>query len=60
LGTFIIEDSSVMPWGYEPIFMNGQVVGHTTSGTFGHSVGSGVCMGYISHPDVQQKGFIGK
>lgn len=60
LATFIIEDAEAMPWGDEPIHMNGQIVGGASSATFGHSVGSGVCLGYITHPDVQTKGFLSK
>ena len=42
LATFIIEDSEVMPWGDEPILMNGEIVGYTSCGTFGHRKGHSV------------------
>jgi glycine cleavage system aminomethyltransferase T len=60
LGTFIFEDKEIMPWGDEPIFMNGEVIGYTSSATFAHSVDSGLCLGYVNHSNVQTKGFIGK
>lgn len=31
----------------EPIYRNGQIVGRTTSGMYGHSIGGNVAMGYV-------------
>jgi dimethylglycine dehydrogenase len=33
--------------GYEPILRNGDVVGHVTSGGFGHCVGTSIALGYV-------------
>ena len=34
----------------EPILRDGQLVGHTTSGMFGHTVGAPLAMGYVAAP----------
>lgn len=34
----------------EPILRNGEVVGHTTSGGYGHSLGSAIGLGYVPCP----------
>lgn len=33
--------------GYETILQNGKVIGHVTSGGYGHFVGSSIAMGYV-------------
>ena len=38
-----------MLWGSELIYRDGQAVGYTTSGSYGHSVGGAIGMGYINH-----------
>jgi 4-methylaminobutanoate oxidase (formaldehyde-forming) len=38
-----------MLWGSEPIYRNGQPVGYTTSGSYGHTVGAAVAMGYVNN-----------
>jgi 4-methylaminobutanoate oxidase (formaldehyde-forming) len=35
----------------EPIWRDGQMVGHTTSGMYGHTVGAPLGMGYVSNDD---------
>lgn len=48
LGSFVIEDPEVMLWGGEPIVSGaGEVLGYTTSATFGPTLGAAVAMGYI-------------
>jgi 4-methylaminobutanoate oxidase (formaldehyde-forming) len=51
LVTFVLQDSAPMLWGSEPIYRNGQAVGYTTSGSFGHTLGAAVGMGYVRWPD---------
>ncbi|WP_212241621.1 FAD-dependent oxidoreductase [Bradyrhizobium manausense] len=34
----------------EPIYRNGQIVGRTTSGAYGYTVGASVCLGYVNVP----------
>jgi glycine cleavage system aminomethyltransferase T len=46
---FVLEDPSPMLWGSEPIYRNGQPVGYTTSGSYGHTVGGAVAMGYVNN-----------
>lgn len=40
-------DDSVLPWGYENIYRNGQMVGYVTSAAFGYTVGKPICIGYV-------------
>ena len=42
-----VADSEAFPHGGEPIWWNNTLVGRTTSGTFGHTVGCVVMIGYI-------------
>ncbi len=51
LAIFVLEDSAPVLWGSEPIYRNGKPVGYTTSGSYGHTLGAAVGMGYVSHPD---------
>jgi sarcosine dehydrogenase len=46
---FVLEDPGPMLWGSEPIYRNGQPVGYTTSGSYGHTVGAAVAMGYVNN-----------
>lgn len=39
----------------EPVFRNGELVGMTTSGSFGYSLGRSVGMGYINMPEAADK-----
>ncbi|WP_225340143.1 glycine cleavage T C-terminal barrel domain-containing protein [Agrobacterium tomkonis] len=46
--------ASPQPIGWfrsQPIYRNGEIVGRTTLGVFGHSVGTSVSMDYIDTPD---------
>jgi len=47
------KDSEAHAHGGEPIWLNDKLAGHTTSGTFGHSVGCTVMMGYINCLDTK-------
>ena len=35
----------------EPIYLDGKIVGGTTSGNYGHRIGASLGMGYVSHPE---------
>ncbi|HIO10572.1 MAG TPA: aminomethyl transferase family protein, partial [Deltaproteobacteria bacterium] len=48
LAMLTVTDSEAFPHGGEPIWWNNKLVGRTTSGTFGHTLGCAVMMGYIS------------
>jgi glycine cleavage system T protein len=47
LVNFKLQVSEPLPYHNEPIWRNGQLVGRTTSGMFGHTVGQPLAMGYI-------------
>jgi len=47
---FVLENPAPMLWGSEPIYRDGQPVGYTTSGSYGHSVGAAIAMGYVNQP----------
>jgi 4-methylaminobutanoate oxidase (formaldehyde-forming) len=47
LVTLVLADSEPVLWGSEPIYRNGQVAGYTTSGSYGHTLGASVAIGYI-------------
>lgn len=49
LGIFLLEDPEPVLWGSEPIYRDGHPVGYTTSGSYGHTVGGGIGMGYVNH-----------
>jgi len=49
--TFVLEDPEPVLWGSEPIYRDGKPVGYTTSGSYGHSVGGGIAMGYVNHAE---------
>jgi 4-methylaminobutanoate oxidase (formaldehyde-forming) len=54
LFVFTLNNPDEMLWGSEPIYMNGQPVGYTTSGSYGHSLEAAVAMGYIN-ADIEWK-----
>jgi 4-methylaminobutanoate oxidase (formaldehyde-forming) len=51
LVAFVLQDPNPMLWGSEPIYRNGEAVGYTTSGSYGHALGAAVGMGYVKCPD---------
>lgn len=44
---FLLEDSEAILYSHEPIFCNGELVGHLTSGNYGHFLGGSVGLGYV-------------
>jgi 4-methylaminobutanoate oxidase (formaldehyde-forming) len=58
LVAFALEDPEPMLYHEEPIFRDGVMVGSTTSGMFGHTIGSAVALGYISHEGGVGKDFV--
>lgn len=48
LTIFVIDDPEPILWGSEPIFRDGKPVGYTTSGSYGHTVGGAIGMGYVN------------
>jgi len=51
LVAFVLQDPAPMLWGSEPIYRNGEAVGYTTSGSYGHALGAAVGLGYVKCPD---------
>jgi 4-methylaminobutanoate oxidase (formaldehyde-forming) len=52
LVTFVLQDPVPVLWGSEPILRDGKAVGYTTSGSYGHTLGAGIGMGYVKSPEV--------
>ncbi len=48
--SFKLMDPEPLIYGHEPILCNGEIVGHTTSGAYGHFVGAAVGLGYVDRP----------
>ena len=46
-----LEDPEPLLYHDEPIRLEGRIVGRTTSGRYGHSVGAAVALGWVEHPD---------
>jgi heterotetrameric sarcosine oxidase gamma subunit len=47
LVTFVLQDPEPVLWGSEPILRDGKAVGYTTSGSYSHTLGGGIGMGYV-------------
>jgi 4-methylaminobutanoate oxidase (formaldehyde-forming) len=48
---FAMQDSQPLLYHNEPIWRNGEIVGHITSGMFGHTIGSCIGLGYVHHTE---------
>ena len=48
---FLLEDPEAMLYSHEPILRDGKIVGHLTSGNYGHTLGASVGLGYIEVED---------
>ena len=44
---FLLEDSEPLLYHNEPILRDGEIVGHLSSGNYGHTLGGAVGMGYV-------------
>ncbi|MFZ7092110.1 GcvT family protein [Primorskyibacter sp. 2E233] len=44
---FLLQDPEPMLYHNEPILRDGQIVGHLTSGSYGHHLGAAVGLGYV-------------
>ena len=49
LAVFTLDDPKPLLLGDEPIYSNGALVGRTTSGAYGHTVGRSVGLGYVEN-----------
>jgi 4-methylaminobutanoate oxidase (formaldehyde-forming) len=48
---FALEDPQPLLYHNEPIYMDGRLVGYTSSANYGHHLGRAIAMGYVNHPD---------
>ena len=55
---FLLENPEAMLYSHEPILRDGIIVGHLTSGNYGHTLGSSVGLGYIEVEDQVTKEYI--
>ncbi len=44
---FLLQDGQAMLYHHEPILRDGAIVGHLTSGNYGHTLGGSVGLGYV-------------
>ena len=58
LVVFVLESPEPLLHGDEPIWRDGELVGRTTSGAYGHTVGRAVGLGYVSHGDGVSDAFV--
>ncbi len=52
---FLLEGSESFIYHNEPIFLNDQLVGSITTGTYGHSLGAPVGLGWVKLPEITDK-----
>ncbi len=47
----VLQDPDPVLWGSELIYRDGKPVGYTTSGSYGHTLGRAIAMGYVNHTE---------
>jgi len=55
---FLLQDPEPVFWHHEPILRDGVIVGHLTSGDYGHTLGGAVGLGYIEVEEEVSKEYI--
>jgi 4-methylaminobutanoate oxidase (formaldehyde-forming) len=58
LASFVVEDPAAMLWGGERIFRDGKLIGSTTSGYYGFTLGRALALGYVRHEETITPEFI--
>ena len=58
LASFVVEDPEAMLWGGERIFRDGKLMGTTTSGYYGFTLGRAIAFGYVKHDEVITPEFV--
>jgi 4-methylaminobutanoate oxidase (formaldehyde-forming) len=58
LASFVVEDPEAMLWGGERIFRDGKLMGTTTSGYYGFTLGRPLAFGYVKCEDVITPDFV--
>ncbi len=51
LVAFALDDPGPLVYGNEPIWRDGVLVGKTSSGWYGHTLGRGIAMGYVGNEE---------
>ncbi len=49
--SLVLDDETAVPIGHEPIYLNGDIIGHTTSTAFGYRIGKPIALGYVDIDD---------
>ncbi len=55
---FLLQDPEIVLYHHEPIVRNGKMVGHLTSGNYGHTLGGSVGLGYVYESDGVDKDYL--
>jgi glycine cleavage system aminomethyltransferase T/glycine/D-amino acid oxidase-like deaminating enzyme len=55
---FLLQDPEIMLYSHEPIICNGKIVGHLTSGNYGHTLGGSVGLGYVEVEEAVTKDYL--
>jgi glycine cleavage system aminomethyltransferase T/glycine/D-amino acid oxidase-like deaminating enzyme len=55
---FLLQDSEIMLYSHEPILRDGKIVGHLTSGNYGHTLGGSVGLGYVEVEEEVTKDYL--
>jgi glycine cleavage system aminomethyltransferase T/glycine/D-amino acid oxidase-like deaminating enzyme len=55
---FVMQDRAHVLWGSELIYRDGVPVGYTTCGSYGHTVGAAIAMGYVNNANGMSAEFI--
>ena len=55
---FLLRDADAMLYHHEPILRDGVIIGHLTSGNYGHTLGGSVGLGYVQHDDGVDQNFL--
>ncbi len=50
LATFLVDDPAPVLWGGELIYRDGRPAGYTSSGSYAHTLGRAIGMGYVNDP----------
>ena len=58
LAQFLLSDPGIMLYHHEPILRDGSIVGHLSSGSYGHTLGGAVGLGYVYCDDGVDAAFI--
>lgn len=58
LAQFLLQDPDAMLYHHEPILRDGEIVGHLSSGSYGHTLGGSVGLGYVKCAEGITPGYI--